>query len=128
MYRFTISVLSFAVFTKHQTHTYTRVQGRTAYVAQQSWIQNLTVRNNILFGSKANEITYDHVVQACELQSDLDMLPAGDATEIGERVRMFCCWLLNLLVIVVCCSYFYFVCKEFLHIFTICLANDFWLF
>merc|ERR1739838_154817 len=68
---------------KQQGHV--AVNGRTAYVAQQSWIQNLTVRNNILFGSKANEITYDHVVQACELQSDLDMLPAGDATEIGER-------------------------------------------
>ncbi|CUM68180.1 uncharacterized protein PRCAT00005898001 [Priceomyces carsonii] len=49
------------------------------------WVQNNTVKNNILFGSDYDEKTYNEVVYACSLESDLDILPAGDNTEIGER-------------------------------------------
>ena len=55
------------------------------YVPQQAWIQNETVKNNILFGKPANSAMYKRVVQACALDSDFAMLPARDKTEIGER-------------------------------------------
>ncbi|XP_052284442.1 multidrug resistance-associated protein 1-like isoform X2 [Dreissena polymorpha] len=61
------------------------VDGSTAYVAQQAWIQNASVKNNILFGNDFQESRYDDVVEACALKADIDMLPAGDLTEIGEK-------------------------------------------
>lgn len=57
-----------------------------AYVAQQAWIQNLSLRDNILFGAPYDEQRYCAVIEACALQPDLDILPAGDMTEIGENV------------------------------------------
>lgn len=56
-----------------------------AYVPQQAWIQNATLRNNIIF---ANNYTprYESIIKACALEDDLEMLPAGDSTEIGEKV------------------------------------------
>ncbi|XP_046548075.1 multidrug resistance-associated protein 1-like [Haliotis rubra] len=61
------------------------VQGRVAYVSQQAWIQNDTLQNNILFGKPMDSHQYKTVIQACALQPDIDMLSAGDLTEIGER-------------------------------------------
>lgn len=61
------------------------INGKTAYVPQQAWIQNETVRNNILFGSKWNEKFYNKVLSACSLLTDLTIMPAGDKTEIGEK-------------------------------------------
>lgn len=56
-----------------------------AYVPQQAWIQNMTVRDNILFGATYNEQRYKQVLSVCCLQSDLDTLPGGDQAEIGEK-------------------------------------------
>ncbi|EGZ10657.1 multidrug resistance protein ABC superfamily [Phytophthora sojae] len=61
------------------------VGGDVAYCSQQPWIQNMTVRNNILFGHLYDRKKYEKVVDACALTTDLQSLPAGDATEIGER-------------------------------------------
>ncbi|XP_071113612.1 multidrug resistance-associated protein 1-like [Haliotis cracherodii] len=61
------------------------VKGRVAYVPQQAWIQNDTLQNNILFGKPMDRHLYDEVVECCALKPDLDLLPAGDLTEIGER-------------------------------------------
>ena len=61
--------------------------GRVAYVPQQAWIQNCTLRDNITFGKTPDEDHYQKVVQACALKPDLEMLPGGDSTEIGEKVR-----------------------------------------
>lgn len=61
-------------------------QGTVAYVAQQAWIQNLTVRDNITFGRTMDVCKYQDTVAACELKEDFEMLPGGDLTEIGERV------------------------------------------
>lgn len=58
---------------------------RVAYCPQYAWIQNESVKENIVFGREFDEAWYQEVVEACALQQDLDMLPAGDATEIGER-------------------------------------------
>ena len=54
---------------------------------QQAWIQNATLRDNILFGVPLNATKYERIVEACALESDLDILPAKDLTEIGEKVR-----------------------------------------
>uniref|UniRef100_A0A671YCI8 Multidrug resistance-associated protein 1 n=1 Tax=Sparus aurata TaxID=8175 RepID=A0A671YCI8_SPAAU len=61
------------------------VKGLVAYVPQQAWIQNSTLKDNIMFGQERREAWYQHVVEACALQPDLEILPAGDETEIGEK-------------------------------------------
>lgn len=64
-----------------------RFQGSTAYVPQQAWIQNATLQGNVLFGQSRDPERYNHVLTACALDPDIDVLPAGDLTEIGEKVR-----------------------------------------
>uniref|UniRef100_A0A8C2GUF2 ABC-type glutathione-S-conjugate transporter n=1 Tax=Cyprinus carpio TaxID=7962 RepID=A0A8C2GUF2_CYPCA len=61
------------------------VKGSIAYVPQQAWIQNASLQDNILFGREKKESWYQRVLEACALLPDLDNLPAGDATEIGEK-------------------------------------------
>nr|XP_020463909.1 multidrug resistance-associated protein 1-like [Monopterus albus] len=61
------------------------VKGSVAYVPQQAWIQNSTLKDNIIFGQERREAWYQSVVEACALQPDLEILPAGDKTEIGEK-------------------------------------------
>ncbi|NWU95637.1 MRP2 protein, partial [Upupa epops] len=61
------------------------IQGSMAYVPQQAWIQNATLKDNILFGSELDEARYQQVIKACALLPDLELLPAGDQTEIGEK-------------------------------------------
>uniref|UniRef100_A0A668A6A6 ATP-binding cassette, sub-family C (CFTR/MRP), member 3 n=1 Tax=Myripristis murdjan TaxID=586833 RepID=A0A668A6A6_9TELE len=61
------------------------VRGSVAYVPQQAWIQNATVRDNILFGKPYNEQKYRCVLEACALTPDMQVLPGGDMTEIGEK-------------------------------------------
>ena len=64
-------------------------QGSVAYVAQQAWIQNATLRDNILFSKAMDSARYENVLDSCALRPDLEILPAGDSTEIGERVCSF---------------------------------------
>ncbi|KAF9349026.1 hypothetical protein BGX26_012627 [Mortierella sp. AD094] len=64
---------------------YVQVSGTIAYVAQEAWIMNCSVKDNILFGKPFDQDRYQRVLQACSLSQDLEMLPAGDQTEIGER-------------------------------------------
>ncbi|KAG9062305.1 Multidrug resistance-associated protein 1 [Linnemannia hyalina] len=59
--------------------------GLVAYVPQQAWICNATLKDNILFGNEYDEAKYRHVLFACGLEPDIAMLPGGDMTEIGER-------------------------------------------
>ncbi|KAL4803388.1 P-loop containing nucleoside triphosphate hydrolase protein [Aspergillus unguis] len=56
-----------------------------AFCPQYTWIQNTSLRKNILFGRDYDEKWYDQVIEACALKPDLEILPNGDATEIGER-------------------------------------------
>ena len=51
-------------------------QGSTSYVPQEAWIQNATVKNNILFGRDMNMKKYEHVLSACALGPDLSVLPS----------------------------------------------------
>ncbi|EJD37726.1 hypothetical protein AURDEDRAFT_187977 [Auricularia subglabra TFB-10046 SS5] len=61
------------------------VNGRIAYTPQSPWIQNATLRDNILFGQPYDEDRYAEVLRACALEHDIAGFPRGDATEIGER-------------------------------------------
>lgn len=62
-----------------------RVRGSVAFVPQQAWIMNDTLRANILFGNRYDPAFYQQTIEACCLQQDFDMLLGGDMTEIGER-------------------------------------------
>ncbi|KFH63164.1 hypothetical protein MVEG_11199 [Podila verticillata NRRL 6337] len=61
------------------------VRDRIAYVPQQAWIFNATLRDNVLFGRTYDQERYRFVITACGLEPDLAILPGGDMTEIGER-------------------------------------------
>lgn len=73
-----------------------------AYAPQTAWIRNATLRQNILFGQEDNEekyasasttrdirsrmiIRFRAVVKACSLEHDIEVLPNGELTEIGEK-------------------------------------------
>ncbi|KAF8966908.1 multidrug resistance-associated ABC transporter [Flammula alnicola] len=55
--------------------------GGVAYAAQESWVQNETIRDNILFGSPYDEERYQKVIYQCALKRDLELFEAGDKTE-----------------------------------------------
>ncbi len=61
-----------------------QVKGTTSYTAQDLWIQNCSLQDNILMGLPLEPALYDSVLQVCALLPDLDLLPAGDQTEIGK--------------------------------------------
>ena len=44
---------------------------------------------NILFGKSLDKTLYNHVLDACALKTDLNIMAAGDQTEIGEKVIFF---------------------------------------
>ncbi|RDX54457.1 multidrug resistance-associated ABC transporter [Lentinus brumalis] len=56
-----------------------------AYVPQSAWIMNATLRQNIIFGQREDEAKFRQIVKACCLEPDLEMLPNGEETEIGEK-------------------------------------------
>ena len=62
-------------------------QGRLAYVPQQAWIRNTTLRDNITFGDLSDHSFYENVLEACALNTDLETLSKGDQTLIGEKVK-----------------------------------------
>ncbi|ETO63934.1 hypothetical protein F444_18435 [Phytophthora nicotianae P1976] len=61
------------------------IGGRVAYVSQDTWIRNATLRDNILFEQEFDAERYAQVLDASQLAMDLRALPNGDLTEIGER-------------------------------------------
>uniref|UniRef100_A0A803YJ51 ATP binding cassette subfamily C member 8 n=1 Tax=Meleagris gallopavo TaxID=9103 RepID=A0A803YJ51_MELGA len=62
-----------------------RKRGSVAYASQKPWLLNATVEENITFESSFNKQRYKAVIDACSLQPDIDILPHGDQTQIGER-------------------------------------------
>ncbi|OTA07898.1 hypothetical protein A9Z42_0088200 [Trichoderma parareesei] len=56
-----------------------------AYCSQQPWLENTTIRNNILSSSPYEKKWYDEVVTSCSLDADLKRLPRGDETNIGSK-------------------------------------------
>ncbi|XP_051808765.1 ATP-binding cassette sub-family C member 8 isoform X1 [Acanthochromis polyacanthus] len=62
-----------------------RKRGAVAYASQKPWMLNATVVENITFEMPMIKSRYKAVIEACSLQPDIDILPQGDQTEIGER-------------------------------------------
>ena len=62
-----------------------KVDGTMAYVPQNSWIQNKTLRENILFHNEYNQERYEEVLRVCELNKDIEQFECGDLVEIGEK-------------------------------------------
>jgi len=61
------------------------INGSLSYVSQISWIENETLKNNILFNQPFDKEKYNRVLEISELKPDLEMLVGGDMTEIGEK-------------------------------------------
>ncbi|KAJ7147015.1 multidrug resistance-associated ABC transporter, partial [Mycena epipterygia] len=61
------------------------IQGICAYVPQAAWLQNASIKNNILFNLPYDEERYNLTLEVCALVSDLEILEDGDESEIGER-------------------------------------------
>lgn len=62
-----------------------KVEGQLTYASQQPWVYPGTIRSNILFGKTMNTHKYERVIKACALKRDLELLPDGDLTLIGDR-------------------------------------------
>ncbi|KAF8904953.1 P-loop containing nucleoside triphosphate hydrolase protein [Mucidula mucida] len=56
-----------------------------AYAAQESWVQNETIKANIIFGAPFDEDRYKQVIYQCGLERDISLFDAGDETEVGEK-------------------------------------------
>ncbi|XP_042293386.1 multidrug resistance-associated protein 1 isoform X2 [Sceloporus undulatus] len=79
------SLLSALLGEMEKREGHVSLKGSVAYVPQQAWIQNATLKENILFGREAKESQYQRVIEACALLPDLEIFPSGDQTEIGEK-------------------------------------------
>ncbi|XP_061183744.1 multidrug resistance-associated protein 1-like [Saccostrea echinata] len=79
------SLLSAAIGEMEKISGEVCVNGSIAYVTQQAWIQNNSLKENLLFGKEMNGKNYNKAIDACALRTDLDILPGGDETEIGEK-------------------------------------------
>ncbi|RQM25345.1 hypothetical protein B5M09_011194 [Aphanomyces astaci] len=74
-------ILGDARCAKGQVHRF----GSVAYVSQQPFIQNATLRDNITFGLAFDHARYQTAIRVSSLLEDLKILPGGDLTEIGEK-------------------------------------------
>lgn len=79
------SLLSALLGEMDKKEGYVVVKGSVAYVPQQAWVQNATLEDNIIFGRELSESRYKRVIEACALLPDIEILPSGDKTEIGEK-------------------------------------------
>uniref|UniRef100_A0ACB8FL16 Uncharacterized protein n=1 Tax=Sphaerodactylus townsendi TaxID=933632 RepID=A0ACB8FL16_9SAUR len=79
------SLLSALLGELQRTEGLVALKGTVAFVPQEPWIQNASVEDNVAFGQEMDRKWYDRVIAACALQPDLESLPAGNQTEIGEK-------------------------------------------
>ncbi|GLC60118.1 hypothetical protein PLESTB_001575900 [Pleodorina starrii] len=61
------------------------VGGRISYVPQNPWLQNMSIRDNVMFGEAWQQDKYEAVIEACALGTDLQILPQGDQSKAGIR-------------------------------------------
>nr|XP_018902692.1 PREDICTED: multidrug resistance-associated protein 7 [Bemisia tabaci] len=82
------SSLLFAILAELEKHTgivaTSELENGIAVVTQSPWLQNGTIRENILFGKAFDQTRYKAVISACALDEDLEVLPGGDEANVGE--------------------------------------------
>lgn len=61
------------------------VNGSISYTSQEPWNFSATIRQNITFGQSMDKLRYDAVIKCTALKKDLEQLPSGDLTVIGDR-------------------------------------------
>ena len=71
----------------HKFNGNINVYGTIAYVPQIAWIQNATIKENILFASNMDQDLYYKCLEACALIDDINLFESKDETEIGEKVK-----------------------------------------
>ena len=76
-------MLCYSLFEQHDFQV--SFGGALSYAPQIPWIRNATLRQNVLFGQQDNEERFRDVIRACSLEHDLEVLPNGEETEIGEK-------------------------------------------
>ena len=59
------------------------IPGMVGYVPQQAWLQNASIKDNIIFSSPWDETRYKRVLEACSLLTDLEILEDGDQTFVA---------------------------------------------
>ncbi|XP_033647299.1 ATP-binding cassette sub-family C member 9-like [Asterias rubens] len=64
---------------------FSRTKGSIAYAAQKAWLINATLQDNVLFGESLDTKQYKKTIDVCAMKPDIDILPGGDQTEIGEK-------------------------------------------
>ncbi|KXN65309.1 hypothetical protein CONCODRAFT_53624, partial [Conidiobolus coronatus NRRL 28638] len=74
----------FPVTNNQHDHDFS-LNGGVAYVSQSAWLQQATIRDNILFGEPFNQQRYSQVIRICALLPDFQTLTDGDLTEVGEK-------------------------------------------
>ena len=62
-----------------------KITGTVSLIEQNPWILNQTIRDNILFGQRLIPEKYNETIEICQLARDLEILPGGDMTQIGEK-------------------------------------------
>ena len=79
------SLLNGIIGEMKKVHGTIEISGTIGYCPQQAWIQNASLRDNILFGLSFNQEKYDRAIKLSALSHDLTILQDGDQTEIGEK-------------------------------------------
>ncbi|XP_032230963.2 ATP-binding cassette sub-family C member 4 isoform X2 [Nematostella vectensis] len=62
-----------------------KTRGTIGYASQTAWVFSGTVRQNVMFGQEYNDSRYDKVIRACALDRDIELMPEGDHTLVGEK-------------------------------------------
>ncbi|KAG0767124.1 hypothetical protein G6F29_004134 [Rhizopus arrhizus] len=81
----TYCVSGAALLPRKQSSTLGGAVSGVAYVAQTAWLQNCSIRDNILFGLPYDDERYQKILYMTALTRDLEILEFGDQTEVGER-------------------------------------------
>jgi ABC-type iron transport system FetAB ATPase subunit len=56
-----------------------------AYCSQTPWLQDTSIRDNIIFSSIFDETRYQNVLSACQLLPDLSNFKDADLAILGEK-------------------------------------------
>ncbi|XP_022110730.1 ATP-binding cassette sub-family C member 9-like [Acanthaster planci] len=80
-----VSAIQGEMTTLSGTVQFTEGTTSMAYAAQKAWLINSTLQGNILFGKELDTNRYKKTIDVCALKPDIEILPGGDQTEIGEK-------------------------------------------